>query len=147
MMTTRSAYKAGTYELMIKQDSEGDPGDLRITVWGVREDWAAEQGMPHSILGSIEICREEYGRPVPEELMGSRLIGDTTELRPEDLEEIYGGRLATRILLALFQATERNFWGKDMYDNVVGPERDEVFPFLERTHDTLALLMAKIYGQ
>lgn len=146
MMKTKSPYKAGMYELMITQRSEGDPGDLLVTVWGVPKGWAKDQGVPALILGKIEIDREEYG-PVPEDLIGSHPIGDTTALRPEDLEQIYGGQLAARILLALFQAAERNFWGKDMFDNVIGPERDSVFPFLERTHDTLAILMAKIYGQ
>lgn len=145
-MTTTNPYKPGTYELIVQESSQGDPGDLLITVWGVRKGWAEEQGMPIPILGKIEVCREEYGRPVPAELLGSRLIGDTTVLAPEDLEAAYGGRLAARILLALFQAAERDFWGKDIYDNQISEGMPGAFAFMERTHDTLAILMAKIYG-
>jgi hypothetical protein len=147
MMKTKSPYKASTFNLFIEQDAGGDPGDLVITVWAVPKKWADPSDIATApMLARMEVCREEYGRELPQLMLGSRMVGDTTVLRPEDIEAAYGGRLATRILLSLYEAAERQFWGRDMYNNVVRDERKAAYPFMERTHDTLAILMAKIYG-
>lgn len=146
MMTTeKNPYLAGTYELLIERDPEGDPGDLVITVWAVARTWADEQDAPPWMLARVGVIREEYDELPPLRLLGRQVIGKKAVLQPEDIEELYGARLAARILLALFQAAERDFWGRDMYDNTVREERKGAFPFMERAHDTLAILMAKVY--
>jgi len=147
-MKTRSPYKAGTYNLYIEQDHAGDPGDLTITVWAIPKGWADPQDIATApMLARLQVCREEYGRAVPESLMGSRHVGGGAMLQPEDVEQVFGGRLGARILLALYEAAERDFWGRDMYNHVVRDQREKAFPFMERAHDTLAILMAKVYGQ
>lgn len=145
-MTTKSPWLAGTYEMIIQQDPEGERGDLVITAWGVPKTWAKSAHVPRSLmLAEIEVCWEEYHREVPTGLMGAQHIGKKAVMQPEDVEELYGGRLATRILLALYQAAERQFWGRDMKDVVVREEREGAFPIMERSHDLLAVLKTKIY--
>lgn len=145
MMTTKSPWKTGTYQMIVQERAEGDPGDLLITVWGVPKTSAKAHGVPSLILAKVEVIWEEYNQLPPARLMGAHYVGKGTGLQPEDIEELYGARLAARILLALFQAAERDFWGRDMYNNKVRDERKKAFPFMERTHDTLAILMAKVH--
>jgi hypothetical protein len=146
IMKTKSPYKAGTYDVYVEQDRNGDEGDLIITVWSIPKGWADPQDIATApLLARIEVSWEEYSQTPPAGLMGSQHVGRKAALQPEDLEELYGARLATRILLALYQAAERDFWGRDMYDNVVRKERKSAFPFMERAHDTLAILMAKVH--
>jgi hypothetical protein len=146
MTKSKSPWLAGTYEMIVQRDPEGERGDLLITVWGVPKTWAKIQGVPGALmLAKMDVRREEYDKLPPLELRGSQYIGKKAVMQPEDVEELYGGRLGLMILLALFQAAERDFWGLDMKDVVVREQRKGAFPIMERTHDLLAVLKIKIY--
>lgn len=115
MSTMTSAWQTGTYDLLIHPDPEGQPGDLMVVVFAAAtnlDDQVADDDAP--ILAHVDVARAEYDGDLAPYLLDIRSFGDRGLIRPEDVEKVYGQKLARMILLALFQAVENDARGIDM---------------------------------
>jgi hypothetical protein len=143
---TASRWLTGTYELLIEVGETILDGDIGITIFAVptdRHDRASDQDAP--VLAQREVWAGEVGYPdgnVP--WTGSlRHIGEQG-LAPENIEAEFGGPLALRILLALFQAAERDFNGTDMQGRPWREPSAGAFPVMERAHDLMVMLTIRL---
>jgi hypothetical protein len=115
MTTMTSAWQTNTYDLLVHPDPEARPGDLMVVVFAIPtdpDDEDADQDAP--VLAHIDVRHEEYDGEIPPYLLDIRSFGDRGLIRPEDVEKVYGAKLARIILVALFQAVENDVKGKDM---------------------------------
>lgn len=147
MTTMTSAWMTGTYDLLVAPDRQGRTGDLLVTVFAKpadEEDTVANEDAP--VLGQVEIAREEYDQPLQDYQYVLTSIGERGLIQPEQLEKLYGPKLAVRILLALYQAAERDFYGTDMeFRPWREPQELTAFPIMQRTHTLLMDLKARLF--
>jgi hypothetical protein len=148
MMTAKSAWDTGTYELLLERDPEGGTGDLMVVVFArpldPEEDIAADEDAP--ILALIEVSRLEYEEELQDWQLGLRTIGEQGLLRPESVESIFGPRLGVRILLALEEACDRDFRGVDLDGAPWRMPSAGAFPLLQRTHEVAQELGRRLFG-
>jgi hypothetical protein len=146
-MTTTSRWDTGTYELLISKDPEGGAGDLMVVVFARPmdlEDTASDEDAP--ILAHIDVLAGEYqyDRMLEDYHYGVSSYGEKGLLRPEDVEAVYGPRLGLRILLALFQAAERDFHGIDMDNAPWRTQSTDAFHIMKRSHALLMELKSRL---
>lgn len=146
MSTMTSAWMTGTYDLLVAPDREGKDGDLLVSVFAKPADEAdtvANEDAP--VLGQIEIARSEYDVPLQDYQYTFTSIGERGLIQPEQLEKLYGPKLAMRMLVALYQAAERDFYGTDMeFRPWREPQEEGAFPLMQRTHTLLMDLRARL---
>ena len=146
MSTMTSAWQTGTYDLLVYQDPEAEPGALMVVVFACPtdlDDAVADQDAP--ILAHIDVPRAEYDHELAEFLKDLHTCGDKGMIRPEDVEKVYGTILGERILTAMCQAALNDSAGKDMDDRpwrAPSPEGmvlvDRIVPILADMRDRLA---------
>lgn len=147
-MTMRtSIWETGTYDLLLQQDPDGRPGDLVVAVFAMPsdpDDDAADEDAP--ILADTDVPAESYDGPLEPHHLAVRSIGEKGLIRPEDVEKIFGGRLAVHILLALYEAAENDFYGRDIDGTPWRPPSEEgAFPLMKRVHPLLMDLKRRLY--
>lgn len=144
---TESIWETGTYDLLIQQDPEGRPGDLVVCVFAMPsdpDDDAADEDAP--ILADYDVPLESYKGPLDPYLLAVRSIGEKGLIRPEDVEKVFGERLAVHILLALYEAAENDFYGRDIDGQPWRePQEEGAFPLMKRVHPLLMDLERRLY--
>ena len=143
---TGSIWETGTYDLLLQQDPEGSPGDLVVAVFALPsdpDDDAADEDAP--ILADTDVPREMYDGPLDPYQLAVRSIGDKGLIRPEDVEKIFGARLAVHILLALYEAAENDFNGRDVDGQPWREPSAGAFPLMQRVHPLLMDLKRRLY--
>lgn len=145
---TTSRWDTGTYELLVSKDPDGREGDLMVVVFARPmdpEDTASNEDAP--ILAHIDVAAGEYDWELQDYHFGMRTIGEKGLLQPEMVHRIYGEKLGLRILLALYQAADRDFRGTDMDAVPWRPPSEEAFPLMRRTYLLLMELRDLLNGQ
>lgn len=132
---TESRWATGTYEMLLETGSDWIEGDVGITIFAtpLTLDRADDEDAP--ILAQIDASAWALG--LDEDAMGRlktglRELGEHG-LKPEDVEAEFGSALGLRILMALYQAAEKDMQGTDLEDRpwrqpsaAAGPLRDRV---------------------
>lgn len=147
MTIMTSIWQTGTYDLLIQQDPEGQPGDLVVSVFACPtdlDDDAADQDAP--ILSDTTVPAGMYDGPLEPYQYAVRSIGERGLIRAEDVEKLYGARLAVHILLALYEAAENDFYGRDV-DHLPWrtPSEEGAFPLMQKVHPLLMDLKRRLY--
>lgn len=117
MSTMTSAWQTGTYDLLVYQDPDAEPGALMLVVFAAPtdpNDKAADEDAP--ILAHIDVPRADYDHELAEFMMDLHSCGDNGLIRPEDVEKIYGTVLGERVLTAMYDAAGCDATGLDMDD-------------------------------
>src|SRR5689334_4903323 len=115
MSIMTSAWQTGTYDLLIYQDPEAEPGALMVVVFAAPtdlDDKDADNDAP--ILAHVDVPRAEYDHELAEFLKDLHSCGDKGLIRPEDVEKVYGTVLGERIMTAMCQAALCDWSGTDM---------------------------------
>lgn len=147
MSTVTSAWQTGTYDLLVHPDPEGGPGDLMVVVFAAPtdiDDVDADEDAP--ILASRDVIRGEYDQELGEHQLGTFSIGEKGLLQPEDVEKVYGPRLAARILLSLYEAADNDFRGIDVEGHPWRLPESGAFPLMARVHPLLMDLRRRLFG-
>lgn len=115
---TESRWATGTYEMLLETASAWIEGDVGITIFAtpLTLDEADDEDAP--ILAQIDVTAWQLGMDeaaVGRLKTGLRELGEHG-LKPEDIEAEFGPELALRILMALYQAAEKDMLGTDMED-------------------------------
>lgn len=115
MTTMTSAWQTGTYDLLVYQDPEAEPGALMVVVFAAPtdiDDKAADDDAP--ILAHIDVPRADYDHELAEFLKDIHSCGANGLIRPEDVENVYGTVLGERVLTAMYEAAACDACGTDM---------------------------------
>ena len=115
MSTMTSAWQTGTYDLLVYQDPDAEPGALMVVVFAAPtdiDDSVADDDAP--ILAHVDVPRADYDHELAEFLKDLHSCGANGLIRPEDVEKIYGTILGERILTAMFDAAAHDAAGLDM---------------------------------
>lgn len=115
MSIMTSAWQTGTYDLLIHQDPEAEPGALMVVVFAAAtdiDDNDADDDAP--ILAHIDVARAEYDDELAEFMLDIRSCGDRGLIRPEDVETVYGTLLGERVMTAMFDAAAHDAIGLDL---------------------------------
>lgn len=115
MSTMTSAWQTGTYDLLVYQDPEAEPGALMVVVFAAPtdlDDIAADDDAP--ILAHVDVPRADYDHELAEFLKDIHTCGENGLIRPEDVEKIYGTILGERVLTAMYDAAGCDAAGLDM---------------------------------
>lgn len=115
MSTMTSAWQTGTYDLLIWQDPEAEPGALMVVVFAAPtdiDDKDADDDAP--ILAHVDVARAEYDAELAEFMFDVHSCGDRGLIRPEDVESVYGTVLGERVMTALWEAAACDATGMDI---------------------------------
>ena len=115
MTTMTSAWQTGTYDLLIYQDPEAEPGALMVVIFAAPtdlDDKDADDDAP--ILAHIDVPRADYDEELAAFMLDLHSCGDAGLIRPEDVEKVYGTILGERVLTAMYQAAACDYTGMDM---------------------------------
>lgn len=117
MSTMTSAWQTGTYDLLVYQDPEAEPGALMVVVFAAPTDLDnkdADDDAP--ILAHVDVPRADYDHELAEFMMDIHSCGDRGLIRPEDVENVYGTVLGERVMTAMLNAAVCDAAGMDMDD-------------------------------
>lgn len=142
----KSVWDTGTYELLISKDPEGEPGDLMVVVFARPMDREADPASDEDapILAHVDVFRSEYDRDLDEFHYGLRSVGEKGLLRPEDVPAVFGDKLGLRVLIALWQATDRDFRGMDMDHVPWRTPSNGAFPLMRRTYTVMMAVKERL---
>jgi hypothetical protein len=115
MSTMTSAWQTGTYDLLIYQDPEAEPGALMVVVFAAPtdiDDSVADDDAP--ILAHVDVPRAEYDDELAAFMLDMHSCGDRGLIRPEDVEKVFGTLLGERVLTAMCMAAMCDKVGEDM---------------------------------
>jgi hypothetical protein len=146
MQAMTSQWMIGTYEFMI-QDFPEDR-ELCLTVFAKPVDLgneAADEDAP--ILAQMDVSYGEVGATDGPKRWPLKTLTDIGEggLAPEDFEETFGPRMGLRVLLALFQAADRDMRGVDVDARPWRRPAMGAFPVMQRASDLLILLRTRLH--
>ena len=147
MSTMTSAWQTGTYDLLIYQDPEAEPGALMVVVFAAPtdiDDSVADDDAP--ILAHVDVPRAEYDDELAAFMMDMHSCGDRGLIRPEDVEAVYGTKLGLKVLLALFQAVENDVRGVDMDGHPFRPASLEPLLLRDRIQPMIMDMIRRISG-
>lgn len=142
-----SAWQTGTYDLLIYQDPEAEPGALMVVVFAAPtdlDDVDADNDAP--ILAHIDVPRADYDHELAAFMLDVHSCGENGLIRPEDVETVYGSRLGLQVLLALFQAVENDVKGKDMDGVPFRPASLEPLKMRDRIQPLIMDLHRRVFG-
>jgi hypothetical protein len=140
----------GTYEMLVQpffddfDRVEGADGII-ITIFARPVDKSDEESDRDSpILAQLDVSYEELEGPTTEwYVTGFSDVGEHG-LAPEDVEAEFGPELGLRVLLALFQAADRDFRGVDLEERPWREPSMQAFPIMQRTSDVMIILRNKL---
>lgn len=145
MSTMTSAWQTGTYDLLIYQDPEAEPGALMVVVFAAPtdlDDKDADDDAP--VLAHIDVPRADYDDELAAFMLDIHSCGDRGLIRPEDVEKVFGTILGERVLTAMYEAAACDATGVDMdgrpfrAPSPAGDEMvDRIAPLLEDMRDRM----------
>lgn len=145
-----SRWATGTYDMLVEVglDTVVD-GDIGITIFAtpLTLDPADDQDAP--ILAQLEA--DSWDVDISQDALNAmprRQLREVGEhgLKPEDFEAEYGPKLALRILLALYNATETDMQGTDMEGRPWRQPSAAAGALRERVLDLMVLLTTRLAG-
>ena len=147
MGTMTSAWQTGTWDLLVYQDPEAEPGALMVVVFAAPsdlDDKAADDDAP--ILAHVDVPRADYDHELAEFLFDIHSTGDGGLIRPEDVEKIYGTILGERVMTALYDAAGCDAAGMDMDGRPFRAPSDAGLEMVQRILPLLTDMRTRIAG-
>lgn len=141
-----SRWATGTYEMLVEVGEKVLDADIGITVFATPLTLDAADDDDCPMLAQVDAQAWELGLDpdnLPAFKTGLIEIGEHG-LKPEDVEEQYGAQLGLRILLALYQAAQHDYWGTDMEDRPWRQPSATAVEIMERTLDLIVLLTTRL---
>ncbi|MGZ4659660.1 MAG: hypothetical protein ACXVYB_00105 [Arthrobacter sp.] len=141
-----SRWATGTYEMLVETGDAVIDADIGITIFAtpLTLDRDADEDAP--ILAQVDAQGWEVGLD-PENLPAFRKglieIGEHG-LKPEQVEAEYGPELGLRVLLALYQAAQHDYWGTDLEDRPWRQPSAAAVEIMERTLDLIVVLTTRL---
>lgn len=141
-----SRWATGTYEMLLETASVWIEGDVGITIFAtpLTLDEADEQDAP--ILAQIDVSAlalDMSAEDVAALKTGLREIGEHG-LKPEAIEAEFGPKLALQILMALYQAADKDMQGTDMEGRPWRQASAAAGPFRERVLDVMVAVTIRL---
>ena len=142
-----SRWATGTYEMLVEvRSSDWIEGDVGITIFAtpLTLDTADDEDAP--ILSQVDVSALDLGMDeaalgrIP---AGLREVGEHG-LKPEDIEAVFGPKLALQILLALYQAAGQDMAGADMEERPWRSPSEAAGILRERVLDVMVALSVRL---
>lgn len=147
MSTVTSAWQTGTYDLLIYQDPEAEPGALMVVVFAAPtdlDDVDADNDAP--ILAHIDVPRADYDHELAAFMLDVHSCGERGLIWTQDIEKVFGTILGERVMTAMYQAVERDIAGLDMDDRPWRAPSAASLPLLQKIYELLTDMRDRIEG-